>query len=51
MGERTGLNYQTLEWLCRVFQVENVPEMLDGLRTMELTALTTIAARRKKDGK
>jgi len=51
MGERTGLNYQTLEWLCRVFQVENVPEMLDGLRTMEVTALTTIAARRKKDGK
>lgn len=51
MGERTGLNYQTLEWLCRVFQVENVPEMYDGLRTMELSALTTIAQRRKADGK
>lgn len=51
MGERTGLNYQTLEWLCRVFKVEDVPEMYDGLRSMELAALTTIAARRKKDGK
>ena len=51
MGERTGLNYQTLEWLCRVFKVENVPEMFDGLRSMELAALTTLAARRKKDGK
>lgn len=51
MGERTGLNYQTLEWLCGVFKVENIPEMYDGLRSMELSALTTIAARKKKDGK
>lgn len=46
MGERTGLNYQTLEWLCGVFQVKNIPEMFDGLRTMELAALATIAKRR-----
>ena len=47
MGERTGLNYQTLEWLCGVFKVEDIPEMFDGLRVMESAAMVTIAKRRK----
>jgi hypothetical protein len=48
MGQRIGLNYQTLEWLCGVFKVEDVPEMLDGLQLMENAALSVIAE--KQDG-
>lgn len=48
MGERIGLNYQTLEWLCGVFKVEDIPEMFDGLQIMENAALGVIA--KKQDG-
>lgn len=48
MGERTGLNYQTLEWLCGVFRVGDIPAMFDGLRLMESAALNVIAKRSKQ---
>lgn len=39
MGQNTGLQYQSLEWFCRVYDVDDVRAMVDGVRTMERAAL------------
>lgn len=43
MGHFTGLNYQSLEWFCRVYDVEDVRAMVDGVRVMERAALLALA--------
>jgi hypothetical protein len=43
MGALTGLNYQSLEWFCRVYEVEDAPAMVEGVRTMERAALLAMA--------
>lgn len=39
MAGYSGLNYQSLEWFCRVYNIEDVSAMVDGIRIMEAAAL------------
>lgn len=48
MAGHTGLNYQTLQWFCDVYNVEDIPAMVDGIRTMERAALETMAKQREE---
>ena len=34
-----GLDYAALEWLCRLYPVDNPQELFEGLQVMEYTAL------------
>ena len=37
----TGLDYTTLEWLCRLYAVQDPVGLFEGLQVMEAAALTT----------
>ncbi len=41
MGAYVGLNYQSLEWLCRLYSIkgENARSVFEGIQTMEAAAL------------
>ena len=39
MSGAVGLDYAALEWLCRLFPVDNPQELFEGLQVMEYTAL------------
>jgi hypothetical protein len=43
MGHYTGLNYQSFQWFCHVYNVEDTRAMVDGVRTMEHAALLALA--------
>ena len=47
MGARTGLNLQSLEWFCRVYNCDDVPAMIEGLQVMERAALNKFAEQAK----
>ena len=48
MGQLVGLNYQSLEWFCRVYNVEDTAAMVDGIRIMERAALTEFSKQRQQ---
>jgi len=37
-----GLKYEVLEWFCRLYLVDDVKAMLEGIQTMERTALKVL---------
>ena len=39
MSGAVGLDYAALEWLCRLYPVDNPQELFEGLQVMEYTAL------------
>jgi len=47
MGGYTGLKYEVLEWLCRLYSVEDARAMLEGIQIMESFALQEL----NKNGK
>lgn len=49
MGVYKGLNYQSLEWLCGIYKVEDPAAMFEGVRTMEAAALEQMMEDRGND--
>ena len=47
MGGYTGLKYEVLEWLCRLYSVGDARAMLEGIQIMESFALQEL----NKNGK
>ena len=43
MSGAVGLDYAPLEWLCRLYSVEDQQELFEGLQVMEYTALNCFA--------
>ena len=43
MSGAVGLDYAALEWLCRLYPVDNPQELFEGLQVMEYTALNCFA--------
>jgi hypothetical protein len=43
----TGLNYQSLEWLCKLYAVKDPMAMLDGIQVMEMAVLSTLNSKNK----
>lgn len=41
-GVRLGLRYESLEWLCKVYEITDQRAMLEGLRVMEAAALKAL---------
>jgi hypothetical protein len=39
MAGLTGLNYPSLDWLCRLYEVKEPLQMFEGIRVMESAAL------------
>lgn len=39
MNGVVGLKYEVLEWFCRLYSVQDVPSMLEGLQIMEAAVL------------
>ena len=39
MSGAVGLDYAALEWLCRLYPVDDQQELFEGLQVMEYTAL------------
>jgi|TARA_X000000368_G_scaffold405625_1_gene382953 hypothetical protein len=37
-----GLKYEVLEWFCRLYLVDDAKAMLEGIQTMERTALKVL---------
>ena len=37
-----GLKYEVLEWFCRLYLVDDARAMLEGIQTMERTALKVL---------
>ena len=40
MAGLTGLNYPSLEWLCKLYSVKDPVNLFEGLQVMEHTALS-----------
>jgi len=43
-----GLNYPSLEWLCKLYAVMDPVALFEGIRIMEATALTCFQEQRSK---
>jgi hypothetical protein len=43
----TGLNYQSLEWLCKLYAVIDPVAILEGIQVMEIAALAYFQETRK----
>lgn len=43
-----GLNYQSLEWLCKLYAVTDPIKIFEGIRIMEATALKCFQEQRSK---
>ena len=43
MSGAVGLDYAPLEWLCRLYPVDDQQELFEGLQVMEYTALNCFA--------
>ena len=48
MAGLTGLNYPSLDWLCRLYAVQEPLEMFEGIRVMESAALLCLNSKRAK---
>ena len=46
MAGLTGLNYPSLEWLCKLYPVEDPVALFEGVQTMEMAALTVLNSKR-----
>jgi hypothetical protein len=46
MGGVSGLNYSSLDYLCRLYEVKDPVALFEGVQVMELTALASL---NKKD--
>jgi hypothetical protein len=42
MSGVVGLKYEVLEWFCRLYLVDDAKAMLEGIQTMERTALKVL---------
>lgn len=47
MAGLTGLNYPSLEWLCKLYSVKDPVAMFEGVQVMEMAALAVLNASRK----
>ena len=47
MAGLTGLNYPSLEWLCKLYSVEDPVAVFEGVQVMEMAALSALNAQRK----
>jgi len=47
MAGLTGLNYPSLEWLCKLYSVKDPVAIFEGMQVMELAALAVLNANRK----
>jgi hypothetical protein len=47
MAGLTGLNYSSLEWLCKLYSVKDPVALFEGVQVMELAALSCMNAKRK----
>jgi len=47
MAGLTGLNYPSLEWLCKLYSVKDPVAIFEGVQVMELAALAVLNANRK----
>ena len=47
MAGLTGLNYPSLEWLCKLYSVKDPVALFEGVQVMETTALSILNAERK----
>jgi hypothetical protein len=43
----TGLNYSSLEWLCKLYAVKDPVAIFEGVQVMELTALSALNSKNK----
>jgi len=48
MSGLTGLNYPSLDWLCRLYAVEEPLEMFKGIQVMESATLLCFNSKRAK---
>jgi hypothetical protein len=47
MAGLTGLNYPSLEWLCKLYSVKDPVAVFEGVQVMEMAALSVLNASRK----
>ena len=47
MSGAVGLNYPSLEWLCKLYAVKDPVAIFEGVQIMELTVLATMNASQK----
>jgi hypothetical protein len=40
MNGMTGLNYSSLEYLCKLYEVKDPVVLFEGIQVMEMTALS-----------
>jgi hypothetical protein len=45
MSGLTGLNYSSLDCLCRLYSVKDPVSLFEGIQVMELTALASLNKR------
>jgi Phage related hypothetical protein (DUF1799) len=43
----TGFNYQSLEWLCKLYTVKDLIAMFEGVQLMEIAALSAMNSKNK----
>jgi len=47
MAGLTGLNYPSLQWLCKLYAVKDPVAIFEGVQVMEMAALAVLNASRK----
>ena len=47
MAGLTGLNYPSLEWLCKLYSVKDPVAMFEGVQEMEMAALSVLNSKSK----
>ena len=47
MAGLTGLNYPSLEWLCKLYSVKDPVAIFEGIQVMEMAALAVLNTRSK----
>lgn len=47
MAGLMGLNYQSLEWLCKLYAVKDPVAMFEGVQVMEMAVLSVLNKRKK----
>lgn len=43
----TGFNYQSLEWLCKLYAVKDLVATFEGVQLMEMAALSAMNSKNK----
>jgi len=47
MAGLTGMNYPSLQWLCKLYAVKDPVAIFEGVQVMEMAALAVLNASRK----